>query len=856
MEAGFGHRFGNVQVSAPARPSLQARFRVSRVGDSDERAADDAAHAVTHSPQFRRQGSRSNATTKQARKDSASRADFGAVRVHTGPAANAAADSVAARAFTVGNHIVFADGQYAPHSSGGRELLAHELAHTVQQSPGAPTIRRKSWGGCPKGKRIDPRGFIKGGLKGSLKGVATSLKVYTYAEVAAVNYYKFHPANSGHCVMTNHELAEGETPANCNARDTKIAKRLIKHFHRDNKAWGKRQDVRSADDVTERVEGMGGAVSEGLSVIANLQPDILDITQGEVYDVTTSKMAGKKTLKVFLSYVRRLDAITGGRPWKAGARHQLAPGPMGGIIKSGDISICFRDTNFARTPGVIEYTAFDESKKKGDKKKGKKSGKKKEPKKKRPKKGGKKGAPKGGKAKLKMPKFGNVGFGIGILSSGGGAANASVGVSIMSNGQSYGTVSAGIVYDSDGVAVGTASAGLAASSSSNAAASAALGAAEQADTNTLAGASAGQNKGGAGTQIGTATKGKGGGDAGVQVGKTGAAKEEQEEGAGESDQEGDEEAAGGGEGSGGGKGETAGGGKGEAGEGGEGGPQKAGGQKGGGAGAGKGDRAAKPLLNVPGVQAAEEQKAINEAAIIDAKLQKISPQRRAFLDWLASKEEDSQYAVPEADWVERMLTATEGLKDKDFEKLQKQNWQPGNVEPDELKKSLQQALKQDEPAEGKPADQPSPQDPQQEPKQKAPDEKKKKQRYIAPKKPLKPSTEPKETTEQLRKRLLERGRAFKDWDELAKDPGNVLYLVDTSKLDEPQTITMYLSGTVGGKGTRVVNMTADGLATLSKKGKTYTLTVHSHTEFISTNDRLYELDFVGTHKVWNTAEGK
>jgi Domain of unknown function (DUF4157) len=59
--------------------------------------------------------------------------DFSNVRVHTDPAATASARSVNALAFTVGNNIVFGAGQYSPSTSHGRSLVAHELAHVVQQ---------------------------------------------------------------------------------------------------------------------------------------------------------------------------------------------------------------------------------------------------------------------------------------------------------------------------------------------------------------------------------------------------------------------------------------------------------------------------------------------------------------------------------------------------------------------------------------------------------------------------------------------------------------------------------------------------------------------------------------------------
>jgi hypothetical protein len=59
--------------------------------------------------------------------------DFSRVRVHTDSLAHDAARSVQARAFTVGQNIWFARGQFSPGSQAGRQLLAHELTHTVQQ---------------------------------------------------------------------------------------------------------------------------------------------------------------------------------------------------------------------------------------------------------------------------------------------------------------------------------------------------------------------------------------------------------------------------------------------------------------------------------------------------------------------------------------------------------------------------------------------------------------------------------------------------------------------------------------------------------------------------------------------------
>jgi hypothetical protein len=67
--------------------------------------------------------------------------DFGRVRVHSGAKAAASARAVKALAYTVGNDIVFGSGQYLPRSDPGKQLLAHELAHVLQQSAGATANR-------------------------------------------------------------------------------------------------------------------------------------------------------------------------------------------------------------------------------------------------------------------------------------------------------------------------------------------------------------------------------------------------------------------------------------------------------------------------------------------------------------------------------------------------------------------------------------------------------------------------------------------------------------------------------------------------------------------------------------------
>lgn len=124
--------------SCPARPhqaaespqgllALQRLIGNSAVAGLVQRAAVDKALGSSGAPMSGR-----------VRADMEQRlgADFSDVRVHTGSEASIAARSVQAKAFTAGSHIVFGQGRYDTASATGRHVLAHELAHVVQQRSG------------------------------------------------------------------------------------------------------------------------------------------------------------------------------------------------------------------------------------------------------------------------------------------------------------------------------------------------------------------------------------------------------------------------------------------------------------------------------------------------------------------------------------------------------------------------------------------------------------------------------------------------------------------------------------------------------------------------------------------------
>lgn len=69
--------------------------------------------------------------------------DFSDVKIHNDSAAHQSASNINALAYTHGNNIVFGEGQYQPHTPAGKQLLAHELTHVVQQQGQATAVQRK-----------------------------------------------------------------------------------------------------------------------------------------------------------------------------------------------------------------------------------------------------------------------------------------------------------------------------------------------------------------------------------------------------------------------------------------------------------------------------------------------------------------------------------------------------------------------------------------------------------------------------------------------------------------------------------------------------------------------------------------
>src|SRR5689334_18076301 len=78
----------------------------------------------------------------RGRPESSLGADLSGVRVHTGSESAAAASAVGATAYTIGQDVHFGAGHYDPASVAGQSLIAHEVAHTVQQRNASVDVRQ------------------------------------------------------------------------------------------------------------------------------------------------------------------------------------------------------------------------------------------------------------------------------------------------------------------------------------------------------------------------------------------------------------------------------------------------------------------------------------------------------------------------------------------------------------------------------------------------------------------------------------------------------------------------------------------------------------------------------------------
>lgn len=124
------------KCSTPGQDDEMLQMKHVQPGDAGRTAAPPIVHEVLRSP-----GQPLDPATRAFMEPRFGH-DFSRVRVHTGAMADESAGDVNALAYTVGSHVVFGAGRFAPGTRQGRRLIAHELTHVLQQGGGVAAIQR------------------------------------------------------------------------------------------------------------------------------------------------------------------------------------------------------------------------------------------------------------------------------------------------------------------------------------------------------------------------------------------------------------------------------------------------------------------------------------------------------------------------------------------------------------------------------------------------------------------------------------------------------------------------------------------------------------------------------------------
>jgi Domain of unknown function (DUF4157) len=129
----------DLQRSYGNRYTQHVIARALEAPDNEAMLEAPAAEATLHSSiAYARGGGQPLDAWTRMHMEDAFGVDLSGVRTHTGSQAASLSRDLGARAFTTGQDIFFGHGEYDPSSTNGRELLAHELTHVVQQGSGTP----------------------------------------------------------------------------------------------------------------------------------------------------------------------------------------------------------------------------------------------------------------------------------------------------------------------------------------------------------------------------------------------------------------------------------------------------------------------------------------------------------------------------------------------------------------------------------------------------------------------------------------------------------------------------------------------------------------------------------------------
>lgn len=632
--------------------------------------------------------------------------DFSRVRIHTDAVAAESVRAVTALAYTAGQHVVFGGGQYAPHTPAGRRLLAHELAHTIQQR-GGPAAD------APQHATIaPPTAPLEHEADDAARRVASgeSVRVRGRAPAGGVQRFSVTAEPAGGCGVCYGQAYGPRGLAIAGIRAHRIVQRA---FRRRLLLGLVELPVRNPGDLENGRLDLAVPTPTGFQ-IGEIKPnnpggELRGLADLEFYETAIRARYGRINPNITVERLRIAIPMGGMR----------MPDPLAraaGCVRQS-IAVAMMQPGlfgyFCAPPFSVARASCTCRRRRRRRRRGERRRERPRTAERRPEAERRRPA----RERRRRPSrrrgargavgAANLGLGISIFSGGAGAANVGVGVAIMSEGVGVATVSAGVAYDSQGAAIGAVGAGAAVESQSAAAGAAGAGASRESAT-------AGAGVAGAGTVEESTAAAAGVAGAGAAEGVTGA----------EAGMAGTGTARGGGRfGGRGGEGEEVGARpgpepEGEAETGGEvGAPEPEGrapeaarpggaaatGGRGGEEGPGTAGTVAERRelaaivarlhLDVPRRSPGEVQRLVTDAARLDALVRRATPTQVALLRMLAAREVSGVYAVPSPAWVEMILAATAGMSEEDLAALAELEWDPAQTNEEELREAIQAALR-------------------------------------------------------------------------------------------------------------------------------------------------------------------
>ncbi len=301
--------------------------------------------------------------------------DFSGVRVHAGASAQRSARDLSAHAYTVGRDVVFGAGQYAPNTVVGRHLLAHELAHVVQQGASAS---------ADSDLVVDaPDSAFEANADHAVAHVMAGRPVQrAMAGSAPSNLVLRHSADKTICPAPPKWQRISAAPKDVyGPANEAIEQAYLDASRHKNHAvllgsqfeYGGNKEIRLPKGTADR-KANDAILSRLRGLVKQRAPDIMNFTERVFYEIKTPEyavggMAQLGSYYALTDVIRQELGEEGGPPWDQGAATWYPPHVLP-FPRNLRRVVCTQMTDYSvTTPGLILYIVLERKEEDDDDKK-------------------------------------------------------------------------------------------------------------------------------------------------------------------------------------------------------------------------------------------------------------------------------------------------------------------------------------------------------------------------------------------------------------------------------------------------------------------------------------------------------